>query len=112
MPARLGVHLFRPVDTPEIVVRIMVGIVSTRLKGALEPGQGLVVLALLDEVGADIVVRVAELRIDPDSLLAERDGLFELALKMVGPAQVSVRFRGGMNLERPLVRGLWSRRNG
>src|SRR5260221_155132 len=69
----------------------------------LEPGDGMVVLAPLDQVRADIVVGVAEGRVHGDGFLALGDGFVDLALIMIGPAQEGMGFGGGMQLDGSLV---------
>src|SRR5436309_4367695 len=100
---RLGEEPLRPVDLPEIAVRVVPRIVAGRLDGRLEPGDRLVGPLELDQVRADVVVGVAEVRVDGDRLLALRDRLLEPALKAVGPAEEGMRFSRRLESDRPLV---------
>jgi len=61
------------------------------------------VIALLDQVGADIVVWVPVGGVDLDGFFALADGFVHLALIVVGPAQKGVRFGGGVQFDRPFV---------
>src|SRR5262249_23173620 len=81
----------RPVDAPEVAVWEVPWLVALGGDRALEPRNRVVELALLEEVRADVVVRVAEIRIDLDRLLALGDGVVELVLEAVGPPQEGVR---------------------
>src|SRR5688572_33106636 len=56
-------------DPPEVAVGEVARLVARRRHRALEPRDRLVVAALLDQVGADVVVGVSELWIDRDRLL-------------------------------------------
>src|SRR5262249_62191151 len=94
---------FGAVDAPEVAVRIMAWFVSPGGDGALEPRNRLLQLAELDEIGTDIVVRVAELRIDGNRLLALGDGVVVAVQEAVGPSQEGMRLGGRMIGERALV---------
>ena len=63
------VKLLRHVDAAQVVVREVVGIVAARLNRTLEPRQRLIEIALFDQIGSDIVIRVAEIRVNPDRFL-------------------------------------------
>src|SRR5437667_10104627 len=78
---RLGEHALRPVDLPEVAVRVVTRLVAGRLDGRLEPWDRLVEATELDQVRADVVVGIAELRIDGDRLLAPRDRGVQVALE-------------------------------
>src|SRR5207253_571812 len=56
--ARLAVDFPRHVDAPQVVPRIMISLVPRAGNRLLQPGDGLIVIASLDQVGADIVVWV------------------------------------------------------
>src|SRR5262245_44233758 len=58
----------RPVDLPEVTVRIVTRLVARRLDRRLEPGDRLVEPAEPDQIRADVVVRVAEVGVDRDRL--------------------------------------------
>src|SRR6267378_1097227 len=60
-------------------------------------------VAQLDQIRADVVVRVAELRIEPDGELAFRNGFFNAPLEMIGPAQEGMSLGRGMELQRRLI---------
>src|SRR3977135_2162200 len=66
----------------------------------LKPGDGFVKAIEPDEVRADIVVGIAELRIDLDGAFAFGDRLLDLSLEVERPAQKSVRLGGGVQVER------------
>src|SRR5205085_2050367 len=63
----------------------------------------LVVAAELDQVRADVVVRVSEVGIDRDRLLALRDRVVETALEAVRPAEERVRLGGRVERDRTTV---------
>src|SRR5262245_12733084 len=67
----------------QIHVGELPGLVPLGVLGLLEPGDGLVELVLLHQVDADVVIGVAELRIDLDGAVAFRRGLVEAPLKRV-----------------------------
>ncbi len=69
----------------------------------LQPWNGFIVAAEFDEIGPDVVVGIAEVRVEFDGALALSDGLFDTALKMVGPAQEGMRFGGRVQFERSLI---------
>src|SRR5260370_3139550 len=87
----------------QVVVRKAPRLVAPRFDGALEQRGRLIVVVLFDEVGADIVVRVAKIGVGVDGALACGDGIFDAPLEMIGPAQKRVSFRGGMQFERRLI---------
>src|SRR5574341_2127708 len=91
------------VDAREVEVREVPRLVAGRPDRLLEPGDRLAPLPQLDEVRADVVVRVSELRVDLDRLLALLDRLVVAALKAVRPAQVGVRLGGRANPDRLTV---------
>jgi hypothetical protein len=88
--AGLTKHLLRHVHTSQVVVRIVIGFVAAGLQRPQEPGLSLVVVALLDQIGADVVVRVPKLRVDLDGFLALGDGFVEFALEAIGPAEKGI----------------------
>jgi hypothetical protein len=61
---------------------------------ALEPGNGFVKTFEADQVRADIVVGIAEIRVNLDGALAFGDGLVNLSLEMEGPAEKGVSLGG------------------
>jgi len=74
-------------------------LVARRLLRLLEPGNGLVDPVQVDQVGADVVVRVPEGRIDPDGDLALVDRLFVPPLERIGPAEERVGLGGRVKLD-------------
>ena len=70
----------------------------------LQPGNSLIEIALLDHVRADVVVGIAEIWIDLDGALALGNGIFKLALKMIGPAEKSMGLGRGMQVKGGLVK--------
>src|SRR5262249_49068631 len=54
--------------------------------------------------GADVVVRIPEIRIDLDGALAFSNRIHKLALKVVGPAEKRVRLGRGMQIQRRLIK--------
>jgi len=86
---RLPEEALRPVDVSEVAVRVVAWLVARGDDRALEPRDRLVQIAALDQVGADVVVRVPEVGIDGDRLLALRDRLVDAAWKLyVQPRKV------------------------
>src|SRR5689334_3505191 len=78
------------IDAAEVHERKLSWLVARRLLGALEPRDRLVELALLHQVHADVVVRVAEVGIHVDRAQALGRGLVEAPLKRVRPSQERV----------------------
>jgi len=83
--AGLDVHLLGREDAAQVVMRIVIRLIAARVQGALEPGQRFVVFAFFDQVSADIVVGIAEFRVNLDGLLALGDGVVDFALIAVSP---------------------------
>src|SRR5882757_3931960 len=94
---------FREIDASQIEVGKMPGIVSLRRECLLEPGDRFVKTFEVDEVGANIVVRIAKFRIDSDRQLAFGDGLLDFSLKVVRPAKKRVSLCGGMERDGSLI---------
>src|SRR5262249_48075121 len=93
---RLLQHSLRGVDTAEVAMRIMPGLVAHRYESALQPWNRLIQSAEMNEVGADVVVRVAELGVRRDGPLALRDGVIEAPVETVRPPEKRMRFSSGM----------------
>ena len=68
-----------------------------------EPRQGLAVMTRLDQKIANVVVRVAVVRVEFNRALAFRDGLFDAALHAEDPCQVRMGLGGGKQLDRLAV---------
>src|SRR5207244_465612 len=100
---RLREQPLRPVDLPQVAVRVVAWLVARRLDRRLEPGNRLVETPELDQVRADVVVRIPEVGIDRDRLLALRDRVLKPPLEAVGPAEEGVRLGGGVERDRLLV---------
>jgi dienelactone hydrolase len=81
------------VDAGEIQVREVARLVARRAHGPLEPRYGFLGTAELDEVGADVVVGIAELRIQGDGGPTVGNGLVEPALRAQRPAEKGVSLR-------------------
>src|SRR5580698_3342128 len=74
----------------EIEIGIWPGVIAWRDHGFLKPGDGLVPFFLFDQVSPDIVVRVAELRVNFDCFQTLSDGAVVIAEKRIRPAAESV----------------------
>src|ERR1700675_733239 len=70
----------------------------------LEPRNGFIKAFEADEICADIVVGIAEFRIDLDSAFALGDGLVDFSLKVKRPSEKGVSLRGGMQSERSPIK--------
>jgi hypothetical protein len=62
--------LTRFMDSTEIEPRIVEAVVARCSQGALEPGFGFVVMPLFHKVNTDVVVWIAEIRIDANGAAA------------------------------------------
>ncbi len=91
------------INAAEVHVRVAVAFVARSLKSALQPGNGFVDLALHDEIGSDIVVRISKRRIDVDRLEALGNRVVKAAHPTVRPAEKRVGFRGRIRVNRLLV---------
>ena len=88
----LAIHFFAEVGAAQVVMRKMTRLVTPCLYCLLQPRNGLIKLAKFNQVRSDIVVRIAEVRIEFDRTLALRDGIQQLALEVIRPAEKSMRF--------------------
>src|SRR3990172_1682659 len=79
------------------------GVGGGRRLGALEPLHRFVFAAELDQVRADVVVRVAERRVHRDGAVALRDGVLVAALVGERPAEEGVRFGARVYRDRAAV---------
>src|SRR5882762_8648974 len=84
---RVGPPPLLRVDAAEVHEGELPRLVSRRLLRALEPRDRFLELVLLHEIDADVVVGVAEVRIDGDGAMAFLDRFLELALKAHRPAE-------------------------
>src|SRR5207253_8160746 len=100
---RLREHALGPIDLAEVAVRVVTGLVAGRLQRRLEPRDRLVEAAELDQIRADVVVRVPEVRVDGDRFLALGDRGLEVALEAVRPAEKGVGLGRGMQGNRSVV---------
>ena len=56
-------------------------------------------MAEFNHVGANVVVRIAKIGVDLDCTPALGNRVFQLALEVIRPAQESVRFRRGVQVQ-------------
>ncbi len=68
-----------------------------------QPRDGFVVAGEINQVRADIVIRIAEIRIDFDGPLAFLDGLFDFSLEVICPAEKRISLGRRMQRERSEV---------
>src|SRR5439155_5557706 len=92
-----------PSRLPQVAVRVVARLVARRFDRRLEPGNRLVETPELDQVRADVVVRIPEVGIDRDRFLALHDRVLEPPLEAVGPAEEGVRLGGGVERDRLLI---------
>src|SRR6476660_201318 len=95
---------FRPISLflvhpAEIQMRKCRAFVSLGVHGLLEPGDRLVEFAFLDQVGADVVVGVAEFGVARNGAMAFFDRVVEAAHETIGPAQEGMSFGRRMGCE-------------
>src|SRR6266850_1132684 len=62
------------------------------------PASRFIVAAQFDEIRANVVVRIAEFRIELDRALAFGDGVLDAPLVVIGPAKEGMGLGGGMEL--------------
>src|SRR5882672_2564235 len=91
------------VDPPQVHEGKLPRFVTFGLFGLFKPRDRLVQLVLLHQVDPDIVVRIAELRIDLDRAEALPGGLRQAALEAHGPPQEGMCLRRRVHLDRVLV---------
>jgi hypothetical protein len=82
---------FHQLDAPEVEVRELITAVALGPDRLLEPADRLVGSAKIDQVYADVVVRIAVVGIDRDRLLALLNGFFQTAEVAHRPAEKGVR---------------------
>src|SRR2546422_8242762 len=90
-------------DPPEVHVGELARLVAWGVLGFLEPGDRLFELALLHQVATDIVVGVAEVRVDLDRLETLARRFLEAPLEAHGPPEERVRLRRRAHVDGPLV---------
>src|SRR5260370_19062309 len=83
------------IDTSQIEMREVVRFVTLCADGVLQPWNGLIPLAQLNQVSTDIVIRISKLRVYLDSFQTIGDGVVEAFFKAVSPAAKSVSLRRG-----------------
>src|SRR5712692_10253162 len=93
-------HPLLRVDAPQVHVGEVPRLIARSRLGFLQPLNRLVELSPFDEVGPDVVVRVAEGWVDSDRLLTLLDCLADATLKAVGPTAERVCLGGGVEPER------------
>src|SRR5437870_785834 len=84
-------------------MRETVALVAWRFQCALEPRDGLVQPVFFHQVGADVVVRIAECGIYLDGSQAFLNGLVPATLEAVGPTEKCVAFGSREDVNRTLV---------
>src|SRR4029450_2917869 len=94
--ARFREKVHRGIDATQIVVSKMIVVVTLGRSGFHQPGDGLLVLRLFDEISSDVVVGIPEIWIDLDRSLAFGDRVVKFSLKAVGPTEESVGFGRGV----------------
>src|SRR5260370_21973414 len=82
---RVAVHFFSQIRAPQVVVRKMSRLVTARFRGALQPGNRFLETAQLDQVRANVVVRIAELPVDLDLAPTFCNGFFDSTTEMITP---------------------------
>ena len=88
------------VDAPQVYIGEVARLIARSRFGFLQPLNRLVYFSTFGEVGPDVVVRVAEGRVDSDRLFTLLDCLADAALKAVGPTAERVCLGGEAEPER------------
>src|ERR1700683_740929 len=88
---------------PEVHERKMARLVVRRELGLFEPLDRVVGLTLGQQVGADVVVGISEIRIDFDRAFAFLDRVIDTAERLISPAAKGVGFGGRKHLDRLAV---------
>src|SRR6266850_1661227 len=94
---------FRFEGAAEIHVGEAVAFIAGRLKSALEPRNGFIDFALLNKVGANVVIWISESRIHFDRLVALRNRVVDASHETVCPAEKRVGLGCGTGFDRLLV---------
>src|SRR5713226_511610 len=103
LPKRLPPAPLLEVDAPKVHEGELARLVASSLLGLLQPGDGLVELPLLHQVDSDVVIRIAEVRVDLDRVETLLGRLVEFALEAQGPSEERVRVRRRVHLDRAPV---------
>jgi len=91
------------VDSAQIEIGETIALVALGLEGHAQPGDGVLGLAHLHVVGADIVVGIAELGIQVDGPVAIGDGALVILSVGLGPAPEGEGFGGRASGNGPVV---------
>ena len=86
-------------DSPQIEMGKAVALIAPGLEGHAQPRDGVIQLALFQIVGADVVVGIAELRIQIDGPVAILNGGIEVLFETLGPAPKGVGLCGWADLD-------------
>src|SRR3990172_5892488 len=82
---------------------VVISLIASRLCGFFKPRNRFIYPSEVEEIGADIVIRVAEIWIHRYGLFALFDRLFVASLKAQGPAEKCVGLCGRVTTDRLLV---------
>src|SRR5262249_21122590 len=99
----LAVHLLGKIGAAEIVVREVARLVAAGAAGFLEPWEGVLHPAQLEQIKTHIVIRNAEKGIDGDRAFAFADGFLNATLIVVGPAEKGVSLGSRMEVKGRLI---------
>src|SRR6185437_8545394 len=97
---RLLQHPLGRVQASQVHVWKMTRLIARRLLGLLQPRHRRVELALGDQVGADVVIGIAEAGIDLDRFLALADRVVYAAEKIIGPTAKGISLSSRTDLDR------------
>src|SRR5262245_1107302 len=78
-------------------------LIASRLQRFLKPGNRFVEFALFDQIGSDVVIRIAEIWVLRDGLVTFFDRIVETPHKAVGPPEEGIGLGSRMSLDRFLV---------
>src|SRR5262249_2103432 len=84
-------------------MRIEITLIPPDVFAPLQPGHSASVVALLDQVSADIVIRVAEVRVNLDRPMAFVNRLVDHSHKIIGPSEEGVGFGSGKCFNRSFI---------
>src|SRR5438309_9463352 len=96
---RMTVHFFSQIRAAQVVMWKVARLVAARFRGAFQPGNRFLETAQFDQVRANVVVGIAELRVNFDRKPALGDSLFDAPLEMIRPTQESMGLSRGMKLQ-------------